>query len=80
MDILESARSVGHSYNHANDMAKKVDEVFWQFWTAVLNDDHGVNDSAYKKLYELAQLINKQKTDDESVKVEATDGRFYLKG
>lgn len=80
MDLLESARNVGHSYNRANDLAKNINDVFWSFWQLVLEDDHGVNDAAYRKLYELAQLVNKTKTDEESVRVEATDGRFYLKG
>jgi len=61
-------------------MKKKLDTAFWEFWKLILSDSHGVDQKAYEKLYEVAQTIDKAKTDELCLSVEATDGRFYLKG
>lgn len=61
-------------------VGNRIDACFWEFWNLVLSDDHGVNEQAYRKLYELAGLMNKAKNDEVCVKVQACEGRFYLKG
>lgn len=79
-DLVGALKKVDEDAHRLNIIRQNVDQCFWEFWNIVLAGNHGVSEEAYRKLYELAGLINKPKNDDLCLNVAACDGKFYLKG
>ena len=65
-DVLEFGESLGNK--------------FMALWDTLLDTDDGISEEAYSKLVELGQLIDPVFVANDSQYVDATDGRFYLKG
>jgi hypothetical protein len=49
-------------------------------WDTLLDTDDGISEEAYNRLVELGQLIDPNFVNSVSKYVDATDGRFYIKG
>lgn len=48
--------------------------------TALLEDEHGINETAFNALTIMGELIDKRMMDDLRKKVENNDGRYYYRG
>jgi len=48
--------------------------------TALLDDEHGINETAFNALTIMGNLINTRMMDDLRKKVERKDGRYYYIG
>lgn len=79
-DLVSALKKLDDNNYRLNNIRQNVDQCFWEFWNLVLAGNHGVSEQAYRKLYELAGLINKAKNDELCMNVAACDGKFYLKG
>jgi hypothetical protein len=49
-------------------------------WDTLLDTDDGISEEAYTRLVELGLLIDPNFVNSVSKYVDATDGRFYIKG
>ena len=65
-DVLEFGENVGNK--------------FIALWDTLLDTDDGISEEAYDKLVDLGQLIDPKFVSSVSRFVDATDGRFYIKG
>ena len=63
-----------------HELSEDLGTKFSWLWDALLDDDNGISEEAYTKLVELGQLIDPKFVSSVSRFVDATDGRFYLKG
>jgi hypothetical protein len=57
-----------------------VQTKYSMLWDTLLDTDDGISEEAYNRLVELGLLIDPSFVKDVSRFVDATDGRFYLKG
>ena len=57
-----------------------VQTKYSMLWDTLLDTDDGISEDAYNRLVELGQLIDPHFVDSVSKFVDATDGRFYIKG
>ena len=62
--------------NWENDVRDK----FVMLWDTLLDTNDGISEEAYMRLVELGQLIDPHFVNSVSKFVDATDGRFYIKG
>ena len=65
-DVLEFGESVGNK--------------FMALWDTLLDTDDGISEDAYNRLVELGNIIDPKFVNAVSRYVDATDGRFYIKG
>lgn len=74
-DVYDEKHGTTHSHNFHHVSVIKVEaEALCQ---ALLDDDNGINERAYHLLKEM--IIDPLKLSNISNRVEATDGRFYLR-
>ena len=62
--------------NWENDVRDK----FAMLWDTLLDTNDGISEESYIRLVELGQLIDPNFVNSVSKFVDATDGRFYIKG
>ena len=62
--------------NWENDVRDK----FVMLWDTLLDTNDGISEEAMLRLVDLGQLIDPSFVKDVSRFVDATDGRFYIKG
>ena len=62
--------------NWENDVRDK----FAMLWDTLLDTNDGISEESYIRLVELGQLIDPNFVSTVSKFVDATDGRFYIKG
>ena len=62
--------------NWENDVRHK----YTMLWDTLLDTDDGISEEAMLRLVDLGQLIDPSFVKDVSRFVDATDGRFYIKG
>lgn len=62
--------------NWENDVRDK----FVMLWDTLLDTNDGISEESYNRLVELGQLIDPNFVNSVSKFVDATDGRFYIKG
>lgn len=73
--------------NDSNDFRRDVLEFgenvgtkFADLWDTLLDTDDGISEDAYNRLVELGNIIDPKFVNAVSRYVDATDGRFYIKG
>jgi hypothetical protein len=57
-----------------------VQTRYSMLWDTLLDTDDGISEEVYNRLVELGQLIDPNFVNSVSKYVDATDGRFYIKG
>jgi len=57
-----------------------VQTKYSMLWDTLLDTDDGISEDVYNRLVELGQLIDPNFVNSVSKYVDATDGRFYIKG
>lgn len=63
-----------------HELGENLGNKFSWLWDSLLDDDNGISEEAYTRLVELGQIIDPQFISSVSRFVDATDGRFYIKG
>lgn len=63
-------------HEYGEDLGNK----FSMLWDTLLDDDNGISEDAYDRLVELGRIIDPKFVSNVSRYVDATDGRFYIKG
>lgn len=63
-----------------HELGEDLGNKFSMLWNTLLDDDNGISEEAYNQLVELGQIIDPNFVNRESQYVDATDGRFYMKG
>jgi hypothetical protein len=71
---IESLISDVHEYG--DNLSSK----FSMLWDTLLDDDNGISEEAYDRLVILGNIIDPKFVNAVSRYVDATDGRFYIKG
>lgn len=63
-------------HEYGEDLGNK----FSMLWDTLLDTDDGISEDAYNRLVELGNIIDPKFVNAVSRYVDATDGRFYIKG
>lgn len=72
--------SVGSFVDDARELSEDLSNKYSMLWDTMLDDDNGVSEDVYNKLVELGNIIDPSFVKAVSRHVDATDGRFYIKG
>jgi len=57
-----------------------IQTKYSMLWDTLLDTDDGISEEAYNRLIELGNIIDPSFVNAVSRYVDATDGRFYIKG
>ena len=63
-------------HEYGEDLGNK----FSMLWDTLLDTDDGISEESYNRLVELGNIIDPKFVNTVSRYVDATDGRFYIKG
>jgi hypothetical protein len=74
------AITVGTFITDGHELSEDLSNRFSMLWDTLLDTDDGISEEAYNRLVELGQLIDPNFVNSVSKYVDATDGRFYIKG
>lgn len=55
-------------------------DTFRLLWNELLDSDNGISEKAYMALLMLGQIVDPDFVNDARRMVDATDGRFYIRG
>lgn len=74
------AITVGTFITDGYELGEDLSDKFSMLWDTMLDDDNGVSEEVYNRLVELGNIIDPKFVNAVSRYVDATDGRFYIKG
>jgi hypothetical protein len=63
-----------------HELSEDLSDKFSMLWDTLLDTDDGISEDAYNRLVELGNIIDPKFVNAVSRYVDATDGRFYIKG
>lgn len=63
-----------------HEYGENLGSKFSMLWDTLLDDDNGISEEAYDRLVILGNIIAPKFVSSVSRFVDATDGRFYIKG
>ena len=63
-----------------HEYGENLGSKFSMLWDTLLDTDDGISEDAYNRLVELGNIIDPKFVNAVSRYVDATDGRFYIKG
>lgn len=74
------AISINTLVEDITEFENNLGSKFSMLWDTLLDDDNGISEEAYDRLVILGNIIDPQFVSSVSRFVDATDGRFYVKG
>jgi hypothetical protein len=74
------AISVNSIITDVHELGEDLGNKFANLWDTLMDDDNGISEDAYNRLVALGELIDPRFISAVTRYVDATDGRFYIKG
>jgi hypothetical protein len=63
-----------------HEFGEDLGNKFSMLWDTLLDDENGISEDAYNRLVELGTILDPRFVASVTRYVDATDGRFYIKG